>query len=288
MKKLSIMVVMAVITFMSSCTAQGQSGNFKSDIDTLSYASGFARVEGLANYLLSQGVDSTMMVDFMKGFNEGVEKVDDKDFNARRVGYNVAKMFIDFLPNLNQNIFGNDSTMELNRTLFVKGLVDAIAKKTDIMDQVKAEAYSNQKANELHERVLEKNYGDNRIAGEQFLAENKTKEGVQTTASGLQYKVITEGKGEKPTANSQVKVHYRGTLIDGTEFDSSYARNEPATFRASQVIAGWTEALQLMPVGSKWMLYIPQELGYGSRGAGDNIKPFSALIFEVELLDIVQ
>ena len=96
------------------------------------------------------------------------------------------------------------------------------------------------------------------------------------------------GKGEKPTENSQVKVHYRGTLIDGTEFDSSYARNEPATFRANQVIPGWTEALQLMPVGSKWMLYIPQELGYGNREAGDVIKPFSTLIFEVELLEIVK
>jgi FKBP-type peptidyl-prolyl cis-trans isomerase FklB len=102
----------------------------------------------------------------------------------------------------------------------------------------------------------------------------------------LQYKVITEGKGEKPSASSNVKVNYRGTLIDGTEFDSSYSRNEPATFRANQVIAGWTEALQLMPVGSKWMLYIPQELAYGSREAGDLIKPFSALIFEVELLSI--
>ena len=94
------------------------------------------------------------------------------------------------------------------------------------------------------------------------------------------------GNGEKPAANSQVKVHYRGTLIDGTEFDSSYARNEPATFRANQVIPGWTEALQLMPAGSKWMLYIPQDLAYGSREAGDVIKPFSTLIFEVELLEV--
>lgn len=288
MKKLSILVVMALVTMMSSCTAQGQSGSFKSDIDSLSYASGFSRFEGLTDYLLAQGVDSTMMADFLKGFDEGVKNVDDKKFNARRVGSNVAKMFLDFLPQANQSIFGNDSTMELNRTLFVKGLVDAIAKKTEVMDQVKAQAYANQKSNELRERVLEKNYGENRIAGEQFLADNKTKEGVVTTESGLQYKVITMGKGEKPSANSQVKVNYRGTLIDGTEFDSSYSRNEPATFRANQVLSGWTEALQLMPVGSKWMVYIPQELGYGSRGAGDVIKPYSALIFEVELLEIVK
>ena len=117
------------------------------------------------------------------------------------------------------------------------------------------------------------------------MEENKTKEGVQTTASGLQYKVIKEGKCAIPTYSSTVKVNYKGTLIDGTEFDSSYKRNAPATFRANQVIKGWTEALTLMPVGSKWELYIPQELAYGARNAGQ-IKPFSTLIFEVELVSI--
>ena len=133
--------------------------------------------------------------------------------------------------------------------------------------------------------IKREKYGENKIAGEKFLEENKTKEGVQTTASGLQYKVIKEGKGAIPTDSSTVKVNYKGTLIDGTEFDSSYKRNAPATFRANQVIKGWTEALTLMPVGSKWELYIPQELAYGARNAGQ-IKPFSTLIFEVELVSI--
>lgn len=123
-------------------------------------------------------------------------------------------------------------------------------------------------------------------SGEVFLMENKSKEGVKTTGSGLQYKVVTEGTGRKPKSWETVKVHYRGTLIDGTEFDSSYARNEPISFGLNQVIAGWTEGLQLMPVGSKYMLYIPSELGYGSRGAGGAIPADAALIFEVELLDI--
>ena len=288
MKKLLIIAAMAMTAFMSSCTAQGQYGNMKSDIDTLSYAIGVSRVDGLSDYLLSQGVDSTLMVDFLKGFDEGIDKVDDKKFTARRVGMQVAQMLNGWIPSLNENLFGSDSTMTINRNLYVKGFLDAIAKKTELMDLVKAQAYSNEKMKEVKDRVLEKNYGENRIAGEQFLAENKTKEGVVTTESGLQYKVITMGTGEKPTANSQVKVNYRGTLIDGTEFDSSYARNEPATFRANQVITGWTEALQLMPVGSKWLLYIPQDLAYGSREAGDVIKPFSTLIFEVELLEIVK
>ena len=286
MKKLFFMAVMATTAIMSSCTAQGQYGNIKSDIDTLSYAVGMARVEGLTDYLLSQGVDSTLMVDFLKGFDEGMENVSDKKFTARRVGMQVAQMVDGWVDPLNENLFGSDSTKTINRTAMVKGFLDAVSKKTELMDLVKAQAYANEKMKYIREQVLEENYGANRVAGEQFLAENKTKEGVITTESGLQYKVITEGKGEKPSASSNVKVNYRGTLIDGTEFDSSYSRNEPATFRANQVIAGWTEALQLMPVGSKWMLYIPQELAYGSREAGELIKPFSALIFEVELLSI--
>ena len=122
--------------------------------------------------------------------------------------------------------------------------------------------------------------------GEKFLAENKTKEGVKTTASGLQYKVIKEGTGAQPKANDTVSVNYRGTLIDGTEFDSSYKRGQPATFPVSGVIKGWTEALQLMKSGSKYQLFIPASLAYGDRGAGRDIAPNSTLIFEVELLDV--
>jgi len=125
----------------------------------------------------------------------------------------------------------------------------------------------------------------NLAAGQKFLAENATKEGVQTTASGLQYKVITMGDGPKPVATDTVKVHYRGTLLDGTEFDSSYARNEPISFGLNRVIAGWTEGVQLMPVGSKFMFYISPDLAYGEGGGGP-IPPNSTLIFEVELLDI--
>lgn len=125
----------------------------------------------------------------------------------------------------------------------------------------------------------------NLVTGQKFLAENATKEGVQSTASGLQYKVVTMGTGAKPAATDTVKVHYRGTLLDGTEFDSSYARNEPISFALNRVIAGWTEGVQLMPVGSKYMFYIAPELAYGEGGGGP-IPPNSTLIFEVELLDI--
>lgn len=125
------------------------------------------------------------------------------------------------------------------------------------------------------------------VEGEAFLAENAKRDGVIVTESGLQYEIISEGDGEKPDANSTVRTHYRGTLINGEEFDSSYSRNQPAEFPVSGVIAGWTEALKLMPVGSKWKLFIPFQLAYGAQGAGGAIGPYQALIFEIELLAIV-
>ncbi len=124
--------------------------------------------------------------------------------------------------------------------------------------------------------------------GTAFLADNAKREGVVVTASGLQYEIIQQGSGAVPTARSTVRTHYRGTLLNGTEFDSSYRRNEPTEFPVNGVIAGWTEALQLMPIGSKWKLFIPYNLAYGERGAGGDIGPFQALIFEIELLDIVR
>ena len=141
------------------------------------------------------------------------------------------------------------------------------------------------KAQAKQEEDLKNKYEDAIAEGEKFLAENAEREGVVTLESGLQYEIIKAGNGEVPTASSRVKVHYHGTLIDGTVFDSSVERKDPATFGVTQVIPGWTEALQLMPVGSKWKLYIPYDLAYGSRDQG-TIKPFSTLIFDVELLGI--
>lgn len=139
---------------------------------------------------------------------------------------------------------------------------------------------------EVREKELMARFGDNKRKGEEFLAKNKTNDDVITTESGLQYTILKEGNGPKPTASNMVKVHYTGTLIDGTVFDSSVEGGEPAIFGVGQVIPGWSEALQLMSVGSKWKLFIPQELAYGENGAGRDIKPFSVLIFEVELLGI--
>ena len=173
---------------------------------------------------------------------------------------------------------------EINQDALLAGLNAALAQEDLRIEPRAGGAIINKFIKELKTKAAEKN----KVAGEKFLEENKAKEGVVTTESGLQYKVLTEGKGAIPTKDQKVKVHYRGTTIDGKEFDSSYKRNEPATFLPTRVIKGWTEALQLMPVGSKWELYIPSDLAYGARGAGANIGPNSTLIFEVELLDIVK
>ena len=175
----------------------------------------------------------------------------------------------------------------LNKALFVKGFQDGITQSNMTISMDSVQQVVRKQMDYYHKVNMEKKYGANRIAGEEFLKKNAKADSVQTTASGLQYKILTKGTGEIPQATDKVKVHYEGHLIDGTEFDSSYKRDKPTTFPANQVIKGWTEALTMMPVGSKWMLYIPQELAYGDREQG-KITPFSTLIFTVELLEIVK
>ncbi|PIE55853.1 MAG: hypothetical protein CSA34_06805 [Desulfobulbus propionicus] len=172
----------------------------------------------------------------------------------------------------------------------IKGITDAYAEKELLLSPEEVSAVKQAFAERQQKRQVEatvKALQENQAAGKKFLAENKEKEGVVVTESGLQYKVIKEGDGARPVATDTVKVHYRGTLLDGTEFDSSYKRGEPIEFPVNQVIPGWQEALPLMKVGSTYEFYIPAELAYGDRGAPPHIGPASTLIFEVELLDIV-
>jgi FKBP-type peptidyl-prolyl cis-trans isomerase len=180
-------------------------------------------------------------------------------------------------------------SVEVDWNLVAQGLKDAAnGSKTRLTDD-QAKAVLTEVQNEVHKQQQEKTQeasAKNKTEGETFLAANKSKEGVVTLPSGLQYKILTAGTGPKPAATDTVVCNYRGTLIDGKEFDSSYKRGQPATFGVGQVIKGWTEALQLMPVGSKWQLFIPSNLAYGERGAGAEIGPDSTLIFEVELLSI--
>jgi FKBP-type peptidyl-prolyl cis-trans isomerase FklB len=178
--------------------------------------------------------------------------------------------------------FSQSDIKDINYEMLIKGMKDQMDTSGTPMIELKdAEAYIQ---SVMMKRQEAKSEVDKK-AGVEFLAANKSKEGVQTTASGLQYKVISEGTGPKPKATDMVTVHYHGTLVDGTVFDSSVDRGEPATFGLNQVIPGWTEGLQLMNMGGKYQFYIPQELGYGARGQG-KIKPYSTLIFDVELINI--
>lgn len=194
---------------------------------------------------------------------------------------------------VNYNALIADSLV-LEPMIVAKAMVDGKEGKP-VMSDEEARTFIMTFINQREKLKADKLAEDNKVnfkefidQNEAFLAENKNKSGVIVTSSGLQYEVVKMGTGQKPTTESMVKVHYTGTLIDGTEFDSSVKRNEPAQFPVSGVIAGWTEALQLMPVGSKFRLYIPQVLAYGANGAGDVIKPYSTLIFDVELLEIMK
>jgi FKBP-type peptidyl-prolyl cis-trans isomerase len=175
-----------------------------------------------------------------------------------------------------------------NYQAFIKGMTEAMNKDTLPISQFTIQTYLSSYFTEFQQQQLKNQYKDYIAENKAFLEANSKKDSVLTLPSGLQYKVIREGKGSKPTMNDKIKVHYTGTLIDGTVFDSSYKRNEPAEFNVGQVIPGWTEAMQLMPVGSKWKVFIPENLAYGSQSPqGSVIKPFSTLIFEVELLEIL-
>lgn len=256
-------------------------------VDTFSYAIGMANTLGLKAYLAQRmNVDTAYMANFLEGFNATLSMDERKRLEAYAAGLQIRKQVEEqIIPGLNQRITGNDSTMLLNPELFIEAFGNTLAGQPTDMSLQQAEEIAERQMKYYHDTNMERQYGDNRRAGEAFLAANAKKDSVETLPSGVQYKVLVKGSGDIPTATSKVKVNYEGRLIDGTVFDSSYERKQPATFGCNQVIKGWTEALTHMPVGSKWEIYIPQELGYGSREAG-KIPPFSALVFTVELLDI--
>ena len=180
-------------------------------------------------------------------------------------------------------------SLDVDPAILLQGLKDGLAGSKPLLTEEEARTLLTQLQEDMRKKQAEKAQqmgAANKTEGEAFLAANKNKEGVVTLPSGLQYKILKTGTGPKPTASDSVVCNYRGTLINGTEFDSSYKRGQPATFPVNGVIKGWTEALQLMPVGSKWQLFVPASLAYGDRGAGADIGPNATLIFEVELLSI--
>ena len=298
MKKI-IILALAVVASASFCTIDAKKKKkevkqeevvvpveLKSSSDSVSYTAGMAITNGLMPFLKQQhGIDSASIGIFLKSFEEVINAGETPEAKARIAGVEIANQVRSrMLPGISGEF--QDSPDSIISSLFFRGFIDAMKQDTTHFKQEIAEEYFKKKQEADKLAKEEKLYGANRNAGIKFLQENAQKEGVITTASGLQYKVLVKGEGEVPQKTDKVKVNYEGRLVDGTVFDASAKHGDkPAEFRADQVIKGWTEALTMMPVGSKWQLYIPQELAYGERNMG-NIKPYSTLIFDVELVGI--
>ena len=258
----------------AKCPKKAQKVELKNTLDSLNYAFGFMNGNQIKTYVLAEDSTGEDMKEFIENVNKGLkENVRNPQLVA--MGKNIGKAIREQEP---VGLLGIEG-LETNYDLIKQGFINGLYNYTEQFDM--------QSANQYVESVISRlKYGETQAEGEKFLKENALRDGVKTTESGLQYEVLVQGKGPKPTAEQTVKVHYEGTLIDGTVFDSSYERGEPIEFPLNGVIKGWTEGLQLMPKGSKYKLYIPYELGYGERGAGQSIPPYATLIFTVELLDI--
>ena len=288
MKKLTFVATMAIAAaIFTSCGNGTPKANLKSDIDSMSYAMGITQTQGLNEYLVERlGVDTTYINDFIKGLNDGANAGDNKKKAAYYAGIQIGQQISNqMIVGINHEIFGNDSTKSISLKNFMAGFVAGTTGKGQKMNLEEAQKLAMSKMQEIKAKVVAQEYGPNKEAGEKFMAETAKKEGVKPLENGVYYKVIKEGSGAMPKDTSLVKVHYEGRMTDGKVFDSSYQRGEPVTLRANQVIKGFTEALVHMPVGSTWEVYIPQEMAYGEREQGQ-IKPFSPLVFKIELISL--
>lgn len=288
MKKFfSTALVAVAAAAMVSCGNSNPKVKLNNQVDSLSYAYGMSSTRGLDNYLDQIGpIDSIYMSQFYKGVSEAFNANGDANRKAYFIGLQIGSQLNEMLSRVNQDLTSEDSVEFLKRAQFLAGFLNAAAKgKTNLTAQ-EADSLVNRVgqmiASDNHRKMTE----EKRKVSDEFIAKKKKEAGVMELPKGVLYKVITEGNGPVPTADATVKVFYEGKLIDGTVFDaSSNHGDDPVQFRANQVIQGWTEALTNMPKGSKWELYIPQELAYGERGAGELIPPFAPLIFTVELVD---
>ncbi|MEI6554791.1 MAG: FKBP-type peptidyl-prolyl cis-trans isomerase [Paludibacter sp.] len=285
MKKLNIIlavVLVAAVAFTSCNSNKVSLPTLKTQNDSLNYAFGLANGDGIKNYYIKGDSAKKAIEQLMAGVNEGMKgKVEKENTELAELGTKIGTA----LKEQNKTGLMGDSTLKVDIKIIKQGLVNGLRGSKVQMTVKDGQEYLQKTMTALQDKKMEKLYGANKEAGIKFLAENAKKPGVITTASGLQYQVIKKGTGAIPTDNDRVKVHYHGTLINDTVFDSSIQRKEPAVFPVNQVIKGWTEALKLMPVGSKYKVWVPQQLAYGAADRG-KIKPFSALIFEVELLSI--
>lgn len=286
-----MMMAAVAMMILGSCQKNaGPSASLKSDLDTLSYELGMANSQGLKMYLANAlGVDTAYMSEFYKGLVQSANAGDDKKKAAYFAGIQIGQQLgTQMYSNINYQLFGEDSTQHISMKNFLSGFIAGTEGKNLKLNMDSVKKNVQQHFEGYRNKQLEKLYGANKEAGEKFLAENAKKVGVKTTASGLQYKVLKEGNGPIPADTDVVHVIYEGRLIDGTIFDSSKksAEGKPTEIHLNQVVKGWTEALTMMPTGSEWEIYLPYQLAYGERETGDKIKPFSALIFKINLVDI--
>ena len=289
MKSLKIVAAMAIAaaTF-TACGNSTPKADLKTDLDSVSYAVGLLNSQ-YVRQAIQQGqvIDTAYIDEFVRGINEGVNAGDDKKKTAYIMGLQVGQQLSNqVVKGVNQELFGQDSTKTISLKNLLAGFVTGVKGKTGMMTPETAQVVAQTKMEAIKAKTMMKEYGPNKAAGEKFLAENKKKPGVVTLPSGLQYKVIKEGKGAIPTDTTTVTVQYEGRTIDGKVFESSYTNGQgPVTIQPKQFIPGWTQALTRMPAGSIWEVYIPQELAYKDRAAGQ-IKPYSCLIFKIELIKV--
>jgi FKBP-type peptidyl-prolyl cis-trans isomerase FklB len=285
MKKLNIFLavaVLAVFAFSSCDNNKTKLPTLKTEIDSLNYAFGVANGDGIKNYYIKGDSAQKSIKALLDGLNEGMKgKIDKGNTELIDLGTKIGSS----LKDQKKSGLMGDSALKVDIDLIKQGLVNGLRGSKVEMTPMEAQTYLQTTMQARQAQKMEKLYGANKTAGEKFLAENAKKPGVITTASGLQYEIMKKGTGPIPSDTSKVKVNYHGTLIDGTVFDSSVDRKEPVVFPVNGVIKGWTEILKLMPVGSKYKVYVPQQLAYGGQDRG-KIKPFSTLIFEIELLSI--
>ena len=290
MKSLKAMAVMAITAaaFSACGNSSAPKADLKTDLDSMSYAIGYLQSQ-YVRQAIQQGqvVDTAYMDEFVKGINEGANAGDDKKRAAYIMGLQIGQQISSQLvKGVNHEVFGEDSTKTISLKNLLAGFISGATGKKGLMTQENANQIAQSKMEAIKAKTMQKQYGPNKAAGEKFLAANKKKAGVVTLPSGLQYKVIKEGKGTIPTDTTTVKVQYEGRTIDGKVFESSYKNGQgPMTMQPRQMIPGWTEALTHMPEGSVWEVYIPQNLAYKDRQAGQ-IKPYSALIFKIELVKV--
>lgn len=286
MKKLIFAAVAIAAIMFTSCDNTSVKADLKDNVDSLANYLGIAQSDGLKNYMKMQlQVDSLYNNDFIKGMIEGATAKEDPQQEAYMKGLTVGKQVKDMAENLSSEVYADDSTKKVNVKNLLAGIIAGLNGQTD-MTPDSAYGEFEKLLKPLQKAALERKYAKEKADNEKFLEDNAKKEGVKVLPSGLQYKVLKEGTGALPTDTSTVKCLYEGRLIDGTVFDSNTEEGRDpfeVNLAMPRVIQGWVEALKLMPAGSKWEVYIPQELGYGQQDMGQ-IKPFSTLIFTIEVL----